>query len=87
MTAWMNKLGRLQQIILALFFGVLGCALVVIPFYFETKDLVDGKEAEWPAVYYIFIISGLICVAISLRISRIDKLFNMATDFISKKKS
>ncbi|BFP39484.1 hypothetical protein FGF1_03290 [Flavobacteriaceae bacterium GF1] len=84
MTKWMDKLGKWQQVLLATFFGLLGCALWVIPFWFETKGMAKGQEASWPTAYYFFLLFGTIAIGLSLRLSRIDKLFNIGTGFLGK---
>ena len=83
-TKLMQKLSKWQQVLLALFFGLLGSALWVIPFWFETKEMAKGETAEWPTAYYFFILFGTIAIALSLRLSRIDKLFNIGTGFLTK---
>lgn len=83
MTKWMEELGKWQQVFLAVFFGVLGCALWVIPFWFETKEMAKGEEASWPTAYYFFLVFGTIAIALSLKLSRIDKLFNIGTSILS----
>ena len=84
MTKWMDKLGNIQKVALATFFGLVGCALWIIPFFFETKAMAKGGEGSWPTVYYFFLLFGTIAIALSLRLSRIDKLFNIGTGFLSK---
>lgn len=84
MSNLMNNLSKAQQVLLALFFGILGCALWTIPFLFETKAMSKGAEASWPTAYYFFLLFGTIAIGISLRLSRIDKLFNIGTGFLSR---
>lgn len=84
MTKLIDTLSKWQQIALATFFGILGCILWVIPFWFETKDMVNGEDASWPTAYYFFLLFGTIAIALSLKLSRIEKLFNIGTGVISK---
>lgn len=84
MTKWMDKLGNIQKVVLATFFGLVGCALWIIPFFIETKEMAKGEEGNWPTVYYFFLLFGTIAIALSLRLSRIDKLFNIGTGFLTK---
>lgn len=82
----MDSLANWQKILIALFFGILGCALWTIPFLFETKNMAKGQEASWPVAYYFFLLFGTIAIGISLRLSRLDKLFNIGVGFLAKKK-
>nr|WP_299488572.1 hypothetical protein [uncultured Allomuricauda sp.] len=83
MSKWVDELGKWQRIVIATFFGLLGCALWLVPFWFETKEMAKGQEASWPTVYYFFLLFGTVAIALSLKLSRIEKLFNISTGFLS----
>ncbi|MEM8506247.1 MAG: hypothetical protein AAF717_00395 [Bacteroidota bacterium] len=89
----MNKLGKWQRVLFATFFGVLGAVLITLPFYLGGKEMVKGTgtTVEWSNIHYIFILAGVIFVGVSLKLSRIEKLFNISTGiftfFANKKKS
>lgn len=80
----MDKLKKWQQVVIALFFGVLGALLWIFPFFIEGKEMVKGEDAEWANIHWIFILFGTIAIAISVQLSRIGKLFDIGTGFLSK---
>lgn len=82
----MDSLSKAQQIAIATFFGLLGVVLWTLPFYLSGKEMVrpTGIESEWTEMHWLFILFGTIAIAVSLRLSRIDKLFNLASGFLSK---
>ncbi len=86
MSKWIESLANWQKIILATIFGLLGITLWVLPFYLTGKEMISptGIETEWTQQHWIFILFGTIALAISLKLSRLDKLFNMSTGFLSK---
>jgi len=86
MTKIMEKLSKAQQVVLALFFGLLGVALITIPFYMGGKEMIKptGVEYEWTTIHYVFESFGIVFVAISLRLSILDKLFSISTGFLGR---
>ncbi len=86
MSKWIENLKNWQQVVIALFFGILGVALWVLPFYLSGKEMVKptGAEIKFTEVHWLFLLFGTIAIAISLRLSRIDKLFSIGTGFLSK---
>lgn len=88
MSNWINNLRNWQRILIAAFFGNLGAALWILPFWMPGKEMVKptGAETEWTNIHWLFLLFGTIAIAISLKLTRIDKLFNLAIGLLSKLK-
>lgn len=84
MSNWINNLRTWQRIAIAAFFGNFGIAATVLPFYFTGKILAEGETAEWSQVHTIFVLAGLLSIAISLKLTRLDKLFNIGAGFLAR---
>lgn len=86
MSNWINNLRNWQRILIAAFFGNLGAILWILPFWMPGKEMVlpTGIETEWTQTHWIFILFGTIAIAISLKLTRIDKLFNLGMGFLAK---
>ena len=86
MTKWMEKLSGWQKVALAAFFGLLGVVLWTLPFYLGGREMISptGVKSEWTEVHWFFLLFGTIAIGLSLKLSRLDKLFNLGTGFLSK---
>lgn len=80
----MENLKNWQQIVIATFFGLLGAGLWIWPFYVTGKEMSANQETKFTELHWLFILFGTIAIALSLRLSRIDKLFNLGTGVLSK---
>lgn len=86
MSKWINNLRTWQRIGIAAFFGNLGVILWVLPFWLPAKEMVrpTGLETQWSNIHTMFIVFGTIAIGVSLKLARIEKLFNLGVGFFSR---
>ncbi len=79
MKKWIETLSTGQKILVRTFFFLLGMTLLVIVFYAGGMEmlLLTEKKTDWTAMHSIFAGSGVVCIAISLALSRLTSVFDV----------